>query len=237
MHSVISATSRVVSRAAAQRRSTLLQTSPSHPILIECATQCHRFQSSQPRADVCDDGYDDATTDADAPPMSLPLRDDTEPHLDNNTAETITDYTAKAGTPSPWAVFDAWGAGGEMADPLSAADEDMLSPEMVRIPTTEEDRASMSDESDILASYDKLLKRKSSVHFGYPYNLMYNHEELYEFMKYSINNLGDPFITSNYGVHSRQFECAVIDFFADLWKMDKVKSRAEQGSMSHCVID
>jgi histidine decarboxylase len=38
-------------------------------------------------------------------------------------------------------------------------------------------------------------------------------------MKYSINNLGDPFVTSNYGVHSRQFECAVIDFFARLWKI------------------
>jgi len=49
---------------------------------------------------------------------------------------------------------------------------------------------------------------------------MYNHEELYDFMKYSINNLGDPFIPSNYGVHSREFECAVIDFFADLWKID-----------------
>ena len=97
----------------------------------------------------------------------------------------------------------------------------MLSPEKVRIPMDDGEKAGVADESDILESYDKLLKRKSSVHFGYPYNLMYNHEELYEFMKYSINNLGDPFITSNYGVHSRQFECAVIDFFADLWKAEK----------------
>ncbi|KAI2504285.1 carboxy-lyase [Fragilaria crotonensis] len=37
-------------------------------------------------------------------------------------------------------------------------------------------------------------------------------------MRYSINNLGDPFVPSNYGVHSRQFECAVIDFFAHLFK-------------------
>ena len=36
---------------------------------------------------------------------------------------------------------------------------------------------------------------------------------------FSINNLGDPFVTSNYGVHSRQFECSVIDFFAKLWKI------------------
>jgi len=63
------------------------------------------------------------------------------------------------------------------------------------------------------------MKRRSSVQFGYPYNLVYNHEELYPFMKYSINNLGDPFVTSNYGVHSRQFETSVIDFFAKLWKL------------------
>lgn len=52
------------------------------------------------------------------------------------------------------------------------------------IPMSEEERAGIPDETDILASYDKLLQRKSSVHFGYPYNLMYNHQELYEFMKY-----------------------------------------------------
>ena len=40
-------------------------------------------------------------------------------------------------------------------------------------------------------------------------------------MKYSINNLGDPFVPSNYGVHSRQFEVSVIDFFARLWKMEQ----------------
>ena len=42
-------------------------------------------------------------------------------------------------------------------------------------------------------------------------------------MKYSINNLGDPFVTSNYGVHSRQFEQSVIDFFAKLWKIPNKK--------------
>jgi len=34
---------------------------------------------------------------------------------------------------------------------------------------------SETDETTILETYDKLLKRRSSVHFGYPYNLMYDH--------------------------------------------------------------
>jgi len=134
----------------------------------------------------------------------------------------VRDYTSdktKSGTPSPWAVFDAWGAGDEIHAPLDPLDEKKLSPESVKIPTSEEEREGATDETDILKAYDNLLKSRSSVHFGYPYNLMYNHEELYQFMKYSINNLGDPFVTSNYGVHSRQFECSVIDFFADLWNI------------------
>jgi len=80
--------------------------------------------------------------------------------------------------------------------------------------------SSTYSETEILQSYDKFLQQRSVVHFGYPYNLMYDHSELYEFMKYSINNLGDPFVPSNYGIHSRQFECAVIDFFAQLWNME-----------------
>ena len=60
-------------------------------------------------------------------------------------------------------------------------------------------------------------------------------------LRYSINNLGDPFVESNYGVHSRSFEVgksctlwrcekhfvklilqiAVLNFFADLWEISR----------------
>ena len=140
--------------------------------------------------------------------------------------EEVRDYTSdktKSGTPSPWAVFDAWGAGGDISPSLSQEQEAKLSASSVRIPTSESEDMTKVSETEILNAYDDLLKQRSSVHFGYPYNLMYNHEELYQFMKYSINNLGDPFITSNYGVHSRQFECAVIDFFANMWSIPEDK--------------
>jgi histidine decarboxylase len=130
------------------------------------------------------------------------------------------DNASKSGTPSPWAVFDAWGAAGDIRSPLSAEDQSKLTQDAVRIPLEESLRQELPSETDILNAYDQLLQRRSSVHFGYPYNLMYNHEELYPFMRYSINNLGDPFVPSNYGVHSRQFECAVIEFFAHLFKAE-----------------
>jgi len=145
-------------------------------------------------------------------------------NLSDNSTETVQDFTsnkAKSGTPSPWAVFDAWGAATTIETPLSADEESKLSSASVKIPMTEDEGASLPNESEILKAYDHLLKNKSSVHFGYPYNLMYDHGELYEFMKYSLNNLGDPYVTSNYGIHSRQFECSVIDFFAKLWKIPK----------------
>lgn len=43
----------------------------------------------------------------------------------------------------------------------------------------------------------------------YPYNLDFNYGELESLQKFSINNLGDPFIESNYGVHSREFEVSL----------------------------
>eukprot|EP00007_Cunea_sp_BSH-02190019_P006569 CAMPEP_0174244180 /NCGR_PEP_ID=MMETSP0417-20130205/34362_1 /TAXON_ID=242541 /ORGANISM="Mayorella sp, Strain BSH-02190019" /LENGTH=601 /DNA_ID=CAMNT_0015323817 /DNA_START=35 /DNA_END=1837 /DNA_ORIENTATION=+ len=70
-----------------------------------------------------------------------------------------------------------------------------------------------------LAEYERYLKDRTFSHFGYPYNLEFHYKDLSRFMRYSINNLGDPFVESNYGVHSRQFEVEVLEFFADLWKI------------------
>jgi len=130
---------------------------------------------------------------------------------------------SKSGSPSPWAVFDAWGAGADNVLSVSPEEEAKLTPEAVQIPVTDVHhvKEELPDEAEILKAYDHLLQGKSSSHFGYPYNLMFDFSELMPFLKYSINNLGDPFVPSNYGVHSRQFEVAVIDFFAGLWKMEK----------------
>lgn len=126
----------------------------------------------------------------------------------------------KTGSSSPWAVFDGWGAASGLVQP--PVDEmQMLEPESVRIPWDESERSMVPNETEILKVYEKFLMSRSTHHFGYPYNLNYDHSELFPFMKYSINNLGDPFVTSNYGVHSRQFELAVIDFFAKMWKINK----------------
>ena len=54
--------------------------------------------------------------------------------------------------------------------------------------------------------YERVLEERRDTHMGYPYNLDFDFEGLHGLTHYCINNLGDPFIESNYGVHSRPFE-------------------------------
>lgn len=65
------------------------------------------------------------------------------------------------------------------------------------------------------------LKERTKHHLGYPYNLSFRGDNLVPFLSYSINNLGDPFVASNYGVHSRDFEIAVLDFFANIYRISR----------------
>ncbi|KAH9757526.1 serine decarboxylase [Citrus sinensis] len=81
----------------------------------------------------------------------------------------------------------------------------------------------------VLARYRKTLMERTKHHLvvltgvivsGYPYNLDFDYGALAQLQHFSINNLGDPFIESNYGVHSRQFEVGVLDWFARLWELE-----------------
>jgi len=71
----------------------------------------------------------------------------------------------------------------------------------------------------ILEDFKHTLQDKTQHHLGYPYNLHYDYDDLKNLIQYSLNNLGDPFVESNYGVHSRMFEIAVLDWFAELWEI------------------
>jgi histidine decarboxylase len=72
---------------------------------------------------------------------------------------------------------------------------------------------------EILDEFKQHLKERAKHHIGLPYNLDFDHQPLGEFLQFSINNLGDPFVQSNYGVHSRAFEVQVLAYFAHLWKI------------------
>ncbi|KAJ6287700.1 hypothetical protein OIU78_000007, partial [Salix suchowensis] len=75
--------------------------------------------------------------------------------------------------------------------------------------------------ASVLARYRENLMERTKYHLGYPFNLDFDYGGLGQLQHFSINNLGDPFIESNYGVHSRQFEVGVLDWFARLWEIEK----------------
>ncbi|KAM0863734.1 hypothetical protein ACQ4PT_044380 [Festuca glaucescens] len=89
-------------------------------------------------------------------------------------------------------------------------------------PVDAEEAAERADDvAALLAAFGNHLHERTAHHLGYPYNLDFDFSVLAQFQNFSINNLGDPFIESNYGVHSRQFEVAVLDWFARLWDLQQ----------------
>lgn len=55
---------------------------------------------------------------------------------------------------------------------------------------------------------------------GYPLVSYSNYYDgLAPFLRFQINNVGDPFISGNLAIHSRKFEVEVLDWFAKLWEI------------------
>lgn len=73
----------------------------------------------------------------------------------------------------------------------------------------------------VIQDYKRKLEERTKNHMGYPYNLDFDYGPLECLQKFMINNLGDPFIESNYGVHSREFEIGVLNWFARLWEIER----------------
>ena len=86
---------------------------------------------------------------------------------------------------------------------------------------TEPDAGTKERVTTIINAYKDKLASRTSTHMGYPYNLDFDYGPLECLQKFMINNLGDPFIESNYGVHSREFEIGVLNWFAKLWEIER----------------
>ncbi|KAF8642170.1 hypothetical protein HU200_067432 [Digitaria exilis] len=99
-------------------------------------------------------------------------------------------------------------------DDVDVADEAAFA---VVEPPVDEDAAAerQAEVGRLLSGFRRHLDDRRAHHLGYPYNL--DLDELAQqlspfFQGLCINNLGDPFIESNYGVHSRPMEVAVLDW-------------------------
>ena len=74
-----------------------------------------------------------------------------------------------------------------------------------------------------LETLREFLDEKSRKALGYQLNQDIDYSALGPFLGFNSNNLGDPYIDGNYGVHSRTFERAVLEFVARLFHVDDRK--------------
>jgi len=65
------------------------------------------------------------------------------------------------------------------------------------------------------------IKAKTQNFLGYPVSKDFDYFDLFEFLKYPLNNLGDPFTPSTWKVDIREFEREVIEFMATLFRAKK----------------
>lgn len=80
------------------------------------------------------------------------------------------------------------------------------------------------EEQERLDRYMDLVVERSATAIGYPFALDFNYSELYPLFGYALNNVGDPFIESNYDVTSHGMEREVVEFFVDLFRAPKSNS-------------
>ena len=60
------------------------------------------------------------------------------------------------------------------------------------------------------------LQEGKETFIGYPVNTIFDYSEISDFLSIPINNVGDPFCSSYYGLDSRVLETEVLDWFAKI---------------------
>ncbi|MFI1258921.1 histidine decarboxylase [Streptomyces netropsis] len=83
----------------------------------------------------------------------------------------------------------------------------------------------------VLAKLERYLGGQRGRLLGYQVNLSLDgHAALGRFLGYHINNIGDPFVDSNYSLHSRWLERAVLEHYARLWHAPLPEDPARPGA-------
>lgn len=67
-----------------------------------------------------------------------------------------------------------------------------------------------------LQQFGDMLETEAHNFVGYPCNGRFDYRELFRFLAYPINNVGDPFVPSNFHLNTHEFECEVLETFREL---------------------
>jgi histidine decarboxylase len=72
----------------------------------------------------------------------------------------------------------------------------------------------LSDENrQRLDSLYRDIQTEAERFLGYPCNEVFDYSSLFRFLKYPLNNVGDPYLPSNYHLNTHNFECEVLEIF------------------------
>lgn len=85
----------------------------------------------------------------------------------------------------------------------------MVTAPPVSRPLSDEDR-------DRLDHLYRMLEHESAHFLGYPCNRSFDYSELDRFLAFPINNVGDPYVSSNYHLQTHAFEREVLAVFEQL---------------------
>ena len=73
---------------------------------------------------------------------------------------------------------------------------------------------SENDQARLDALYERLSTEREGF-IGYPCTARFDYSPLYRFLEFSMNNVGDPFVESNYHLNTHDFEREVLAQFMD----------------------
>jgi histidine decarboxylase len=117
----------------------------------------------------------------------------------------------------------------------------MVDPEKAEETVTPTDLEALNgidrDAQERLGELLETFESASRHMMGYPVNLDYDYSALLPFLRYSANNVGDPFHDSNYASNTHEIEREVIGTFADMMRLPRdqawgyVTSGGTEGNM------
>jgi len=61
-----------------------------------------------------------------------------------------------------------------------------------------------------------MIEREATTFIGYPCSAIFDYSPLYPFLSHPINNVGDPFVPSNFHLNTHSFEREVLEIFGEL---------------------
>ena len=79
----------------------------------------------------------------------------------------------------------------------------------------------MTDIQDRLNKLEETISQEKKMFLGYPCNAAFDYSELYRFLSYPLNNIGDPYLDSNYHLNTHEFELEVLEIFEELTQANK----------------